>query len=111
MVKVVEAKKVQGTRLPSEVCPGTFGAVLGRGGFGTVYECLTDAGGLVAVKRISLRNLPKEQLETIEQEIFLLKKLSHPNIVSYIDTVRTKEHLSIVLEYMENGSLTQNIKK
>jgi len=35
----------------------------------------------------------------------LLKKLIHPNIVTYIDSIRSNDSLHIVLEYMENGSL------
>lgn len=31
-------------------------------------------------------------------EIDLLKKLNHPNIVQYIDTIQTEGHLHIVLE-------------
>lgn len=40
-----------------------------------------------------------------------MQKLNHPNIVKYIDTIRTKSYLYIVLEYMENGSLATVIKK
>jgi len=52
----------------------------------------------------------QENIKTFELEISLLKKLDHPNIVKYIDTVRTADHLNIVLEFMENGSLAQNLK-
>ena len=34
----------------------------------------------------------------------LLKKLRHPNIVTYVDAIRTERHLHILLEYMENGA-------
>jgi serine/threonine protein kinase len=65
-----------------------------------------------------------------------MRQLNHPNIVQYIDTIRTKDYLHIVLEYvfhtlshvnliqlkriiavllrfryMENGSLSNVIKK
>jgi serine/threonine protein kinase len=40
-----------------------------------------------------------------------MQKLNHPNIVKYIDTIRTRSYLYIVLEYMENGSLANVIKK
>ena len=46
-----------------------------------------------------------------QTEITLLKKLKHPNIVRYIDTVRADRYLYIVLEYMEFGSLAQMVKK
>jgi serine/threonine protein kinase len=44
-------------------------------------------------------------------EIQLLKKLKHPNIVKYIDTIRTDTALNIVIEYVENGSLSNIAKK
>ncbi|CAK9115598.1 Cytokinesis protein sepH (Serine/threonine-protein kinase sepH) [Durusdinium trenchii] len=89
----------------------TLGDKIGQGGFGTVYACRNSVTGeTVAVKSIGLRNLNKESLRLIEEEVTLLKKLDHPNIVKYIDTVRTNDHLHIVLEYMENGSLARNLK-
>uniref|UniRef100_A0A7S2WEB9 non-specific serine/threonine protein kinase n=1 Tax=Mucochytrium quahogii TaxID=96639 RepID=A0A7S2WEB9_9STRA len=89
----------------------TLGDELGKGGFATVFACRnSETGETLAVKRISLRNLNKDSLMNIEQEVSLLKKLDHPNIVKYIDTVRTGENLFIVLEYMENGSLAQNLR-
>lgn len=46
-----------------------------------------------------------------QSEISLLKKLNHENIVKYHDTIRTQSFLYIVLEYMENGSLAQFMKR
>lgn len=44
-------------------------------------------------------------------EIHLLKKLTHENIVRYIDAISTEKHLNIVLEYVETGSLAAINKK
>lgn len=46
-----------------------------------------------------------------QSEITLLKKLRHPNIVKYVDSFPDGDFLDIVLEYVENGSLAQTIKK
>lgn len=50
---------------------------------------------------------------SLQQEIQLLKSLRHPNIVRYIDhVVNTKTNqLYIAMEYIENGSLAQMVKK
>jgi len=89
----------------------TLGEKIGQGGFGVVYACMnSETGETVAVKSIKLRNLSKDSLWIIEEEVSLLKKLDHPNIVKYIDTVKTKDDLHIVLEYMENGSLARNLR-
>ena len=40
-----------------------------------------------------------------------MKRLKHDNILKYIDCIEDNEQLYIILEYMENGSLAQIIKK
>ena len=50
-------------------------------------------------------------LSLLQTEISLLRKLKHENIVNYHDTIKTDGYLYIVLEYMENGSLAQFVKK
>ncbi|KAG3036506.1 hypothetical protein JG687_00001004 [Phytophthora cactorum] len=89
-----------------------LGAEIGRGGFGIVYGALDLRNGRsVAIKQVSLRDIDKDELLSIETEISLLRKLKHENIVKYHDTIKTHGYLYIVLEYMENGSLAQFIKK
>ena len=44
-----------------------------------------------------------ELARAVEQEVELLKRLRHPNVVAYVDAIRTGRHLHILLEYMENG--------
>ena len=45
------------------------------------------------------------------REIELLNFLDHPNIVKYLATLKTKDHLNIVLEFVENGSLANTVAK
>lgn len=76
-----------------------MGAEIGRGGFGVVFQALNvEVGDFVAVKRFPLNAIDAESLSSIEAEIELMKKLNHPNIVKYIDTIRTQDFLHIVLE-------------
>lgn len=51
------------------------------------------------------------EIESVMSEIELLKLLKHPNIVKYIETVRTADTLNIVTEFVENGSLQSLVKK
>ena len=69
-----------------------------------------QAGGFVAIKQISLSGMSSGDLENITLEIDLLRNLSHQNIVHYLGSYKTKSHLYIILEYVENGSLSQIIK-
>ncbi|KAA6394803.1 MAG: putative Cytokinesis protein sepH [Streblomastix strix] len=86
------------------------GEIIGRGAAGTVYKAVNLlTGKFVAIKQISATNFA--EVETVEAEIALLKLLKHPNIVKYIETLRTDENLNIVTEYVENGSLQHLVKK
>jgi serine/threonine protein kinase len=76
-----------------------------------VYKGLDlENGDFVAIKQVSLENIPQEDLNIIMQEIDLLKNLNHKNIVKYLGSLKTKSHLHIILEYVENGSLANIIK-
>ncbi|KAF8631040.1 hypothetical protein AX15_002648 [Amanita polypyramis BW_CC] len=105
---------------PSSSKPGSskslndyqLGDSLGKGAFGQVYRALNWATGeTVAVKEIQLSNIPKGELGEIMSEIDLLKNLNHPNIVQYKGFVKTREYLYIILEFCENGSLHNIIKR
>eukprot|EP00735_Rhodelphis_limneticus_P013963 TRINITY_DN7931_c0_g1::TRINITY_DN7931_c0_g1_i1::g.15623::m.15623 TRINITY_DN7931_c0_g1::TRINITY_DN7931_c0_g1_i1::g.15623 ORF type:complete len:1244 (+),score=360.81,sp/Q8T2I8/SEPA_DICDI/43.59/3e-144,sp/Q8T2I8/SEPA_DICDI/59.02/3e-107,Pkinase/PF00069.20/5.7e-71,Pkinase_Tyr/PF07714.12/5.6e-49,Kinase-like/PF14531.1/0.0032,Arm/PF00514.18/1.4e+03,Arm/PF00514.18/1.5e+02,Arm/PF00514.18/1.2e+04,Arm/PF00514.18/3.4,Arm/PF00514.18/7.6e+03,Ric8/PF10165.4/40,Ric8/PF10165.4/0.088,BUD22/PF09073.5/0.043,DUF3385/P len=89
-----------------------IGEIVGKGGFGTVYKGINlSTGEFVAIKQVSLQNIPKEELSSIMMEIDLLKRLHHENIVEYVGSIKSNQHLNIILEYVENGSLAQIIKK
>jgi len=80
---------------------------IGKGGFGVVYRGVdVNTGVSVAIKRIKLQGMQKDELATIESEISLLKNLAHDNIVKYVDAIQEDDHLNIVLEYVENGALS-----
>ncbi|KIM44724.1 hypothetical protein M413DRAFT_25159 [Hebeloma cylindrosporum] len=88
-----------------------LGNCIGRGQFGSVYRALNlNTGQMVAVKRIRLEGLKEEEVTTLMREVDLVKSLSHPSIVKYEGMARDEDTLSIVLEYVENGSLGQTLK-
>ncbi|XP_022882172.1 MAP3K epsilon protein kinase 1-like isoform X1 [Olea europaea var. sylvestris] len=88
-----------------------LGDEIGKGAYGRVYKGLDlQNGDFVAIKQVSLENIAQEDLNIIMQEIDLLKNLNHKNIVKYLGSLKTKTHLHIILEYVENGSLANIIK-
>ena len=60
------------------------GEVLGQGAFGVVYLGLNnDTGELMAVKQMGTEEVSAKELKTLKNEVDLLRKLQHPNIVRY----------------------------
>lgn len=86
----------------------SLGEIIGRGGSAVVHKAWQrKTGGFVAIKKLQM----KDGLEAIATEIELLSKLDHQNIVKYVEAVEDGAgHLCIVLEYMENGSLSSVVK-
>ncbi len=67
--------------------------MIGRGGFGVVYQGLNTATGeLIAVKQLSDIAVSGSELQVMEHEIKLLQGLSHPNVVRYTRCVWLRRH-------------------
>ncbi|RHY25325.1 hypothetical protein DYB25_003326 [Aphanomyces astaci] len=61
------------------------GELLGSGSFGSVYLARNETSGdLMAVKEISYAEETPDEIAAIQQEVTLLRSLSHPHIVTYI---------------------------
>ncbi|KAI8374574.1 kinase-like domain-containing protein [Radiomyces spectabilis] len=87
-----------------------LGNCIGKGQFGSVYRALDiQTGEIVAIKRIKLSEVEDVQ-EEVMQEVDLLKGMASSSIVQYIAFAHDEEHLNIVLEYVENGSLLSTLK-
>uniref|UniRef100_A0A0D9WZY4 Protein kinase domain-containing protein n=1 Tax=Leersia perrieri TaxID=77586 RepID=A0A0D9WZY4_9ORYZ len=75
---------------------------LGEGGFGSVYKGLLS-GQEVAVKRMSKGS--KQGLEELKNELVLVAKLHHRNLVRLVGFCLEKGEKLLVYEYMPNKSL------
>ncbi len=60
-----------------------IGDRMGSGGNGAVYECISQEGEMYAVK--FLLSFSKKRKQRFQQEILLMKRLSNPHIIRYID--------------------------
>ncbi len=90
------------------------GDLLGSGSFGTVYEAVGDNGCFFAVKEVSLSeqdSQAKQAIMQLEQEITLLRKFRHDNIVQYLGTQMEVDKLYIFLELVSKGSLASVYRK
>ncbi|KAG2709837.1 hypothetical protein I3843_05G235700 [Carya illinoinensis] len=85
------------------------GKLLGRGTFGHVYVGFnSESGEMCAMKEVTLFSddaKSKESAKQLMQEIALLSRLRHPNIVQYYGTETVGDKLYIYLEYVSGGSI------
>lgn len=79
--------------------------VLGKGSFGVVRYA-TWRGTEVALKVINDKTINTEEFNV---EMMILSKLHHPNILQFLGSCTTKVPYIIVMEYMINDSLENNI--
>ncbi|KAJ3687372.1 hypothetical protein LUZ61_016536 [Rhynchospora tenuis] len=76
---------------------------LGQGGFGPVYKGTLPNGEEVAVKRLS--GSSAQGLRELRNEVELLAKLKHKNLVQLLGCcIQNKEHI-LCYEFLPNGSL------
>ncbi|RHY99988.1 hypothetical protein DYB35_003336 [Aphanomyces astaci] len=89
------------------------GELLGSGSFGSVYLARNETSGdLMAVKEISYAEETPDEIAAIQQEVTLLRSLSHPHIVTYIGSEfnEATSTLYIFTEWVPGGSLEDNTK-
>ncbi|AQK97264.1 Protein kinase superfamily protein [Zea mays] len=75
-----------------------------RGFFGEVFRGIWN-GTDVAIKVFLEQDLTTENMEDFCNEIYILSRLRHPNVILLLGACITPPHLSMVTEYMEMGSL------
>ena len=85
--------------------------LLGTGSFGSVYEAKnTIFQNIVAMKVINKDPNNELDEQEIRNEIDILKKLSHPNIVKIYEFYVSNSHYYIVTEFCRDGELFSYIK-
>ncbi|KAF5740065.1 mitogen-activated protein kinase kinase kinase ANP1 [Tripterygium wilfordii] len=94
------------------------GELIGCGASGHVYMGMNlDSGELLAVKQVlipsngAMKERTQDHIKGLEEEVKLLKNLSHPNIVRYLGIVREEESLNILLEFVPGGSISSLLGK
>ncbi|KAK6789115.1 hypothetical protein RDI58_012914 [Solanum bulbocastanum] len=77
--------------------------LIGEGGFGKVYRAVLCDGTNVALKRRKAES--NQDLQEFQTEIEILTQFRHPHLVSLIGYCDENNELTLIYEYMENGTL------
>ena len=89
-----------------------IGRLLGKGAFGVVIlvQRIID-GQIYAMKQVRINQLPEKEKKNSLNEIRILASLSHKNIIAYKDAFfdENSKTLNIVMEYADNGDMSQII--
>ena len=82
------------------------------GSFGQVYLARhkKDKKKYV-IKKMRVTDISDKDKENIKNEVALLEKLRHPNIVAYRDSFTEGDCLNLVMSYCEGGDLYFKIKE
>eukprot|EP00252_Welwitschia_mirabilis_P002025 TRINITY_DN11974_c0_g1_i3.p1 TRINITY_DN11974_c0_g1~~TRINITY_DN11974_c0_g1_i3.p1 ORF type:complete len:938 (-),score=164.38 TRINITY_DN11974_c0_g1_i3:191-3004(-) len=80
---------------------------IGQGGYGDVYKGILNDGTVVAIKRARAGSLQGEEEFTNELEV--LSRLHHRNLVSIVGYCDDQDEQMLVYEYMSNGNLKEHL--
>lgn len=84
--------------------------MLGAGAFGKVFlsENIANPTFKVAIKVLNKLKLG-DHVDAIKDEVAILTKLDHPNIVKYYETYIDTKYMYLVMEYCPGGELFDKI--
>ena len=90
-----------------------IGKVLGKGAFGKVNLALHKlTQKFAAIKSINKQYLSEEsQTKKVMQEVVILKKTRHKNIVRLYEFFETQKHILFVMEICGGGDLLNYVRK
>lgn len=85
---------------------------IGKGGFGEVKKVIHKVSQDVrAMKIIKKDQVDEQYLQTLQNEIKILKQLDHPNIVKLYEIYSDQDNIYLITEFLEGGELFDLILK
>ncbi|CAD8165463.1 unnamed protein product [Paramecium octaurelia] len=74
---------------------------IGRGSYAQVYKAETADGQVVAIKVIDLKNMQREIIPYMQNEIKLLSESDNKNVIKLFKSQQTHDKLILVLEFCQ----------
>ncbi|CAN6985873.1 unnamed protein product [Brassica oleracea var. botrytis] len=87
-----------------------FGHKIASGSYGDLYKG-TYCSQEVAIKVLKPERLDSELEKEFAQEVFIMRKVRHKNVVQFIGACTKPPHLCIVTEFMPGGSVYDYLHK
>ncbi|XP_038990796.1 serine/threonine-protein kinase ATG1c-like [Hibiscus syriacus] len=88
------------------------GGQIGSGSFSTVWYARHRVHGTeVAIKEIATGRLNKKLQDSLMSEVYILKRINHPNIIRLHDIIEVPGKIHLVLEYCKGGDLSMYISR
>jgi len=87
----------------------TFGEELGRGGFSIVKKGVHKESGEAFAIKIIEKTAGEEELQLLQREIDIMKKLKHKNIISLEEVFDEPDCIYLVMELVTGGELFDQI--
>jgi serine/threonine protein kinase len=90
-----------------------FERLIGKGAFGKV----TLATHKLTGKQVAIKTIEKDAIKDefsrkkVFQEIYILKKIRHENVIRLLEVFEGPKYILIVMEYVSAGDLLQKVKK
>ncbi|XP_061903009.1 serine/threonine-protein kinase DCLK1-like isoform X2 [Entelurus aequoreus] len=81
------------------------GCMLGDGNFAVVHECVEHSTGRHYALKIINKGKCRGKEHMIQNEVAILRRVKHPNVVLLIEEVDTYSELYLVMELVEGGDL------
>lgn len=89
----------------------TLGNLLGKGGFGVVYQGKWQHSDVAIKQILNTSNLTPHDIKSFEEEAAMMSHLRHPNIVTFYGVCLEPKHYSMVVEFMVKGTLYDVLHK
>jgi len=84
-----------------------IGPRIGAGSFGTVYK--GHWHGAVAIKTLNVKDPSPQQITAFRNEVAVLRKTRHVNVLLFMGCVSKKGQLAIVTQWCEGSSLYKHV--